>query len=627
MLLSALLFLNWFHGFLLAGSSLFSSVIFPIVFILGPPYRCCLIFKDFHRQNLFQRTNVWKGSAVAIFSGVWVGVILWSCGRRLRIWLALAPPNRGLRFGLDWGFGIALFNLLWMGLGLVRLWYEPLWLIGFLTFSLLASLDILKIIRSPGPFWNRGTELIFWFPLAILYIVLLVSNSILPETFYDSLNYFLGMPCYWLFQHGISDYPTHLLSGYFHGGSLFFTSVYVIGGTEGAKCINVVVLGMSSIFVYAWVKEFSGKEAGLAASMAVLTFPLLYLNTWAVRVDGLLAFSLLLFFYCSGEILRLQAKGESYIQWIWASALFSGLALSIKPTGFVGILAAGLALLWMKEIFWLKDWKIWSAFILAQVLELGPWLLKNKAFTGNPFFPYAISWMGGRQFSQQGYARLLNENQQYLSMPHGLFSILSLPWRLTMPQAGDGQFIGPLILAFIPVVLMFKSTNLSLKFQIRTMGLLFLIGLTLSHMLRFTMPAFLLALICFSSLLMIQPGAFYKRLWIFSILSSAILCLGAYFDLSLNYFDGAGVWSGRETREDYLIRKLPDSYESLVLWTDQNLPTDSKLLIVGDSRGVYYRRPFLANSVFDDQELAKAARNASDPQGSCDTFMKWGSPI
>lgn len=443
------------------------------------------------------------------------------------------------------------------------------------------------------------------------YYGLVLLHGFLPETFYDSLNYFLGIPHYWLFRHGIADDPTHLYSGYFQGGSLCFMYAFVLGGTEGAKILAVLVLGFCAVFAHGWTSEKAGAEAGLVAGVGVLTFPLLYLNAWAVRVDGLVVFSMLLFFFCLERALESHPS-----RWLTMAAVFAGMALSIKPPALAGIAAALLAAAWVYRPDFSKVKFFVPALAGFLLLEIGPWLLKNFIFTRNPLFPYAASWIGGRLLPGWGAEGLLGENQQFLPMNHGFWSVLTLPWRFSIPQAGDGQWLGPLFLALGPglLVLVWQKRK-DIRFLFLTSVLTLGSGLCFSHMLRFWMPGFVLALLLASMVFFAESQKAWGRLWWVCVLGSAILCFGSYLDLSAAYYDGAGVWSGRESSEAYLNRKLSNSYEPLVRWTANNLPADARLLIVGDARGVYYERDFLAQSVFDEPVLAEAARKSADAAG------------
>lgn len=562
-----------------------------------------------------ERLRILGSCFSAAATGFWSMGALWSCGRSLRKWLLLPAENVTLGFCLDLGFGFFFLNVFWMGLGLTCLWFESLWLVAALAFT---GLMVKNLFRLP---WGKirfhffqGNWLWVQWALAgigLIYFGFLFLHGFLPETFYDSLNYFLGMPDFWLFQHGITDYPTHLLSGYFHGGGLFYLYAFVLGGTEGAKILSVFVLGFNTLFAFGWVKEKAGFTAGLVAAVAVVTFPLIYLNSWAVRVDGLSTFTTLLFFYCLEKACDGKASKTQGL-WTGASALFAGLALTIKPITIVAILAGFLGVLWQRDMSFLKRKLPWIAFAGFGFFEIGPWLLKNAVFTGNPFFPYAVTWMGGRPIPVAGTARLLSENRQFLPMDHGFWSFLTLPWRLSMPGAGDGQWIGPLFLAFLPALFFLGMKNAATRFFTKVTLFSFVLGLTLSHMLRFSLPAFALSLLLFSAVFFGQEGKGWKALWTASVLACAVLFFGDYLNLSATYYDGSGIWRGLETREEYLDRKMQNSYEPLVLWTNENLPKDSRLLIVGDSRGVYYERPYLAQSAFDEPFFARAARSAKN---------------
>ena len=564
------------------------------------------------------KLKAWGNGLTSAASAFWCVGVFWSCGRLLRKWIFRPMENAALQFCLDLGFGFFFLNTGWMGLGLNRLWWEPFWLGGAVVLSglMVKSLLELRKIKPKIRFIQEQFSWVFWISLGmgLVYFGFLFIHGFLPETFYDSLNYFLGMPQFWIFQHGITDYPTHLLSGYFHGGSIFYLYAFLLGGTEAAKLLGVFILGFTALFAFGWVKEKAGFLAGTVAAVSVLTFPLIYLNAWAVRVDGLSTFVLLLFFYCVEK-----ACGDKPAQprsaWILAAALFAGLALSIKPTAIIGLSTAALAVLWQGKGELFKKKTFWIGSLAFISLETGPWLLKNAVFTGNPFFPYASSWIGGRSIPALGYARLLGENRQFLPMDHGFWSLLTLPWRLTMPGAGDGQWIGPLFLGFLPALFFLGSEDSSTRFFMKITALSFVIGLYISHMLRFVMPAFLLSLVMFSTVFFTQKGKWWKTFWTASVLACALLFFGDYLALSAAHFDGSGIWRGVETREEYLNRELPNSYEPLAAWTAENLPPDSRLLIVGDSRGVYYERPYFAQSVFDEPFFAGAARSALDAAG------------
>jgi hypothetical protein len=616
-------FLKWSSNPLIFWSfAAWISFVFVLFFLRLYPSLDAFILGFISTSNLMdstksadfgQRLSVWKDSFLNLATGALLMGILWSCGKRLFGWLLLEAPQP-IRFCMEIGLGISLLNGLWMGLGLARLWMESLWLIGFIFLAVLFLTDLLNV-RRQGITLHFPRGLNFWlFLICAFYMAFLFLHSLLPETFYDSLNYFLGMPAFWLWNHGICDYPTHLLSGYFHGGSLFFMNGYVLAGTEGAKILAALVLFWIVLFCYGWARQWSGPRAGMVAATTAITFPLLYLNSWAVRVDGLLTFVLLLFFYALEKGVTNKKRN-----WIMIAGIFAGLALSIKPTAVVALVAALLALLWRDGFGVLKK-KGWVIFSAIQAFEVGPWLLKNACFAGNAFFPYAISWMGGRSFPAWSQERLLHENQQFLPMDHGMGSFLTLPWRLTIPGAGDDQFIGPMLLGFLPLLFFIRFKDPSLKFLGRVLLLSFAFGLTLSHMLRFSIPAFVLSFLILSAVLGSLKDHRWKTLWVGAVVAIALMCVPEYLLLSATRYEGWGVWSGLESRQEYMARKMGPMSE----WVNQNLPNDARLLVVGDAQVLYYKRPTYASSVFDEQFFAAAARKAKGPDGILRSLKELG---
>ncbi len=550
---------------------------------------------------------------LAILNSWWLGSVVWE-------WLGPDKQRGFVPWAFELGLGALASSLFWMGTGLNRLWFP----------YLLAALGILAL----GPAWMKLKSRMVQFPrtlarpwagppmgwiltgfvgVAFLYGAWGFLQCFLPETFYDSLNYFLGVPQYWIFKHGITDEPGHILASYFHGGTLYFMDGFYFGGTEAAKFLSFGAGFLSALFVGAWVKEEAGANAGWAAFALTATFPLLFLNGWATRVDGLLTFCLLLFFYACRRFLK-ETRPRFFKSWGLLAALLAGFAMTIKPTAAVGVAAIFFVSLGDLRRIKAKGFGIWMALLGVSLALVAPWFLKNALFTGNPFFPYAFSFMGGRSFfAPGGAARLLYENQQFLALGPDLKNWVTFPWRLLMPgSGGNGQFMGPLILAFLPLCLPLLFKKGEPRFWAATALVYLGIGLCLSHMLRFVLPAFALLFMAWAGWAAREKGFFEKSVAIWG-LAAALLGLPYFLDTSARYFDGWGVWTGLETRSQYLARMVQNPYEDLVEWTDAHLAPDARVLLVGDTRGLYYRRDFLANSAFDEPALEMIARTSATP--------------
>jgi hypothetical protein len=99
-----------------------------------------------------------------------------------------------------------------------------------------------------------------------------------------------------------------------------------------------------------------------------------------------------------------KAAGRGYgVRWLVLSAVFAGLAAGVKYTAlafFPPVLAvAAVVVLWKSSRL-----KGVGAALLAPAVVLvvvSPWFIKNVAFTGNPVFPFAYKWFGGRDWSDE----------------------------------------------------------------------------------------------------------------------------------------------------------------------------------------------------------------------------------
>jgi hypothetical protein len=549
----------------------------------------------------------------------------WWLGRIFRNWMSVKVSSQGIALGLDLGLGILSWSLFWLGTGLVRLWFPAF--LGFV--GILAAIPAIRLVfkekdkisfwkTSPGCGWMLKTLGL----TAIFYVLWAVLQSLLPETFYDSLNYFLGIPQFWIFQHGITDNPAHAYSGMFLGGSLYFTNGFYFGGTEAAKLLSLTFVLLCGVFAGAWAGEETGKTGGLAAFLLVVTFPLLYLNGWAVRVDGLLTLEMLLFFYSFWRFLE-ERHLKGFQPWGFLSALLAGFAVTIKPTAVIGIGSAFLASFFAGPRLTRKGYRVWIGMAGWTLLVSAPWLLKNWAYTGNPFFPYGGHWLGGRQFSPVGDSALLNDNQEFVSWGSDFKSWVTFPWRLLMPGNEPSQFVGPLVMVLFPLLLVVRFKSPSRQFWGLTAVFSIILGLCVSHLLRFIMPAFLLFFLL-SATLLEKKNSPWGRSVILLALFSSVLCLPFFLNASAQYYDEAGIWLGLETRSQYLGRMVQNPYQDLVEWTDQNLPPNAHLLIAGDTRGLYYRRPFLANSVFDEPILEKVVRESADADEVAERVRRLG---
>jgi len=163
---------------------------------------------------------------------------------------------------------------------------------------------------------------------------------------------------------------------------------------------------------------------------------------------------------------------------------------------------------------------------------------------------------------------------------------------------------------------LFKMRHPALRFLVWFSLLIFVVSIAVTHILRFMVPDFVLLYILLAGVLAGGDKPFWGKAaaWVAGL--SAILCFGYLANISHYYYDFAGIVSGRQSQDQYLTdsRKLTPYYD-MAQWLSGHLPDDKRLLIVGDARGLYYKQPFLTNTVFDTQTLAQVAREEKDAEG------------
>jgi hypothetical protein len=171
-------------------------------------------------------------------------------------------------------------------------------------------------------------------------------------------------------------------------------------------------------------------------------------------------------------------------------------------------------------------------------------------------------------------------------------------------------------LALFPLGLVWASKGPWKGFGRITLPLYFLMGFGITHILRFLSAG----VVWIYLLVGARSGSEGREKWrsrlAWAGVFSAVVCSGFLAAIEGRFEPGAGIWSGRQDRDSYLGapgRMTP--YYPMAQWLDSNSPKDLRVLVVGDARGLYYPRPFVSNSVFDTQELARLARTEKDAAG------------
>ncbi|HVZ81110.1 MAG TPA: hypothetical protein VHE12_10020, partial [bacterium] len=517
-------------------------------------------------------------------------------------------------FGLDYALGAIFLSLLWMGWGLVGLWFAPFLMAVILLLLILSFLGRRRSGDGILGSWPREIPLRFLMGVAVIYGLFTLLHGLLPETHPDGLVYHLGTLSYWMFRHGLADLPSQPFGGFPYGGELYFLSGYVLQGTESAKCLNIASLGVLGMVAGAWAAEIGGERARWLALGMVLTLPLAHLVSWTSQVEVLQSLFLLLFLYA----LERAGVGRN---WAMLAGLLGGMALAIKYTSVFGW-AAGILALSMagRGPRPFRNWEPMGWILGLAAIVAGSWALKNFVYTGDPFYPYLQDWIGARHMSAVGYRSMLQDQGLWTHGGRGW----EAPWYLLMTRPALFNFAGPLPLALAPLGLLLAFRKVPSRFLSWVIPFLWVSGLFVTGILKFHLPALVLTLLFIAACLGPGDGVAEKRWAAWLPALTGILCFPFLAGLSSVYYPGGGVWTCRESVPAYLERAVRNPYEGLCGWVGQELPKDARLLIVGDARGLYYPRSFQTDTGYDLSFLTSLAERGLDSAGIGKEVRKMG---
>ncbi len=574
------------------------------------------ILSDLRQATFFRFKSNAMEFFKALFFCFFALLTLWMWGRRLRLWLGLRMDNRALRMSADMALGMVLFNNLWLGTGLLGLWIDPLpFFVGLvaLGFALLDFFDL--ILDKPPLGWTppQGIPLKLLTLLAIAGLILSLSQGAVPAAYFDTLCYHLAALSFWQFHHGITDLSTNLYAHYPFGGEMFLMNGFYFQGGEGAKIMDVLSEGVLGLAAAGWVASEAGLPYGYLTVGLIIGLPMIPGTAWTAQVDLLLSLFLLLFFYS----LSRWDKQKTDWRWAVAAGLMGGAALTVKYTAvlglFVGLWVYGMN--WTSK-GWTKRWLVGGGLVKILILaSAAPWLIKNFAFAGDPVYPYLSGFFHGRSLPSENLKELMTDHVAVWGGGEGYWKWLGLILTRDLDKT-----IAPILFCFLPLLFWFG------KFKPATKKLLWLclfyliLSFLVSHQLRLVLPAFVVGLVAMGLAAADLPRKPFTLAWTWVVVAFCALSLLSLGRLSTDYYQSQKIWEGVQLHSEYLsFSPLTYTYYSLTEDCAKLLSQDDQLLIAGDARGLYYRQPFIANSVFDEQVLVKLAKEEKDGDG-----IRWG---
>ncbi len=564
--------------------------------------------------------------SVLLDVAIWLGIlsVALALGRRCSAWLnheraQYDSPLEEFIFSL--GLGLGLLSLIVLALGLAGLFYR--WLFWLL---LVAALILFRrhIRPFPGPI-PRLEGRLGWFLALYLAATLILAflSTLTPPTAWDSQVYHLTGPRLYVQHHRIVGGIDIPYLGFPALVETLFAAALLLKGPVVAKLIHFAYGALTLLALYAFARRYFNLKVGWLAMAIFYAVPSVVLvSTWAY-VDAALIFYEFAAFYAlcrwldHGQVPGAsKVPGTSGTRWLLLCALFCGLAMGIKYTGFALSFSLGLIVLWRVRLRCLALPKcqapIVALFGVTALLVASPWYLRNLVFTGNPFYPFFFGGTNWDGFRAWFYSRA-GTGLAYTAP----WRLLIAPWEMTIlgveGREGYEATIGPVLLMVVPMLaLVWRKLPGQDRSLLRrallvclVQYLFWLLAVAQSALLtqtRLLFPIFaLLVLLAAYTLdrlaLMTRPA--FSLQWV--VVTMLLLALGLNLVSSALTFMGDSplpYLAGWESQDSYLKRHL-GSYHQMITYINEELPFSARILFLWEPRSYYCQRACQPDAILD----------------------------
>ncbi|MFH0947665.1 MAG: glycosyltransferase family 39 protein [Elusimicrobiota bacterium] len=536
-----------------------------------------LIFK--HLFNIFL-AGFFLFSAFAI--GRWI---------LLRVGLLFFNFLEEIVFSVGLGLGIIAYLIFF--LGVLGLLYSSVIYFVVIIFSVLGVVNFKKNSPKIG-FPSEKLSVFDILVLVVLGITVLINltGALSPEIFYDSLVYHLGVTNFYKIHHKIVNMPFVFLSNLPAVASMLFTAGLLIKNEIVSKLINFSAGLLCCLAIISISIRYFRLRVGIWAVLIFYTISQVMRHSWACGTEMLLAFFGMLALY---SIMNYAANEK---KWLILSAVFSGLSMSVKYTGFFVMLGIIISFLIIEGVFSLKNIKNMILFGLVSAVVVSPWLIKNYVYKKNPVYPYLSNiFPKDKDSDYNKLAGFIAEAKQFDRFK--IINWLKHPWDITMGKIANSDYFTPLFLYFLPILFLLGRPPPFLKFGIIYFIVIWLSWSFSTTMIRFMMPAFPVGgLIIAVYLTQNNSGKILNKFLLFVVLSACMISI--YLTGWICY--NRGGWKvvfGKESKESYLSSTPACGYYTAAEFVNKNLPQNAKILFIGDGRSFYFERTPVVSSAHD----------------------------
>jgi len=446
--------------------------------------------------------------------------------------------------------------------------------------------------------------------LAVLLLAMLLNlaGTLNPEIFYDALVYHLAVPNYYVIKHGLTPMPYNFYSDLPFTHGMLYAAALLMKGAVLAKFVNYGAGILTVGAVLAMGARYFSLRAGLWAAVIFYTVAHAMFASWSSGTEALLMFFSVLALYA------VLNRGEDDRRWLWLAACFCGLAMGVKYTGLFTAVGVMLVYAWTERRRPLSVLKNLALFTLIASVFVGPWLIKNYLYKGDPVYPFALGLFGADPYSDPQKLATFISNASQMGPLKPLDWLLT-PWKVTMGQVGNSEYFSPLFLMLLPVSFLLSGPAGAALTGLWIFFLAVWGGWSVSStMVRFLMPAYPVAGLIMAAYLF-SPGHRTLKTVLKAVVFSVCL-VGLYWVALIFYSQGR--WrplTGAVTAEDYLSHSQPTypyACYSGIKFINEKTGPGSKTLMIGDEKSFYFKKDYIVSSVYDKTAIVEYSAASKD---------------
>ena len=521
--------------------------------------------------------------------------ILIPLGRRVSIGVFKCEFNSFLEEAfICFGLGAGLIGLIVLYIGITGLLYKWLIVSMLALLSIFLMGDIRCFMAKVFNFFKNipnlrldsleKTLLVF---IVFTWFFTLIG-SLAPILGMDALSYHLRDPKLFIEAHKVILIPHTRDSLWPFLVQMLFTLGLILKSEVLSKLFHFGFGAFSIIGIYCLCRKYWPRKNALLASCVFALTPAVFTITTYAYTELVSAFYTIAIFYLF--FVWLDKRG---IRWFYACAVFCGFLMGIKITS----LPVVVIILFLYIYNFIRQ-KTGTKNIFLRLISFaaiftavcGVWYIRSWLILGNPIFPFATYIFG------YGYPEDQLRYHLIAGLGHSPLSYVRMLWPLThYPDLFGGESIGAIFLIFMPLLIFMRKSDRFIKY------ILFIaFAMYTAWFFTFQYTRFLIITIPFLSILVTY--AFFnicaKDKVIYSVSKIVLMLLFIYscFLSVYHNIEKIPVALGFEKRRDFLITR--ERTYAMKEYINENLPVDSRILIISEPRLFYFNRDIdIASSV------------------------------